>query len=442
MASGPFRFLHAADFRLEQPLCGVPETPDHLRTLFVEAPYDAASRVFDAAVGHGVDFVVLAGNLLDVVQAGPRGAIFLIEQFRRLAERKIQVYWAGGETDSPQRWPTALRLPENVHIFDCDRVEEIVHERYGKPLVRLLGASRAAGRRIDAARYACQKSDLFTIAVAPAAVQAEPLKSLPVDYWALGGRGTQATLLSPRPVAHDPGSPQGRTPHEAGPHGCTLVQVDGAERAHTTPLAAAVVVWHSAQVQLRHETTQVQLHAELRAQMQTLVERAAGTTLLVSWSIAGDGPLLSPLRHGTLATELLEGLRAEFGYHAPIAWSVGVHVEPGRAWPEGLLEQETLLGDFLRAMEQHRAEPQRELNLARYLSESTPPHARSKALQCLGDNEGLKFDSHDSSSPGSCHTEHADWTALARLDPPRRERVLHAAARLGYDLLSGEGISR
>ena len=56
----PFRFIHASDFHLERPPRGLTEVPDHLRAPFVDAPYRAAERVFDAAIKERVDFVVLA----------------------------------------------------------------------------------------------------------------------------------------------------------------------------------------------------------------------------------------------------------------------------------------------------------------------------------------------------------------------------------------------
>src|SRR5688500_16143497 len=105
MSAGPFRFLHAAGFHLEQPLYGVGELPDHLRELFLEAPYLAAERVFESAVAQAVDFVVLVGDLLDPDLTGPRGPIFLLEQFARLHERGIAVYWAGRLADEADVWP-------------------------------------------------------------------------------------------------------------------------------------------------------------------------------------------------------------------------------------------------------------------------------------------------------------------------------------------------
>ena len=68
-----FRFLHASDFHLDQPLGGVIDVPEHLRDPFIDAPYQAASRVFDAAISERVDFVVVAGDILHPPTATPRG---------------------------------------------------------------------------------------------------------------------------------------------------------------------------------------------------------------------------------------------------------------------------------------------------------------------------------------------------------------------------------
>src|SRR5437899_1869392 len=113
MSHRAFRFLHASDFRLDAVPRGLTEVPDHLRDAFLDAPYSAARRVFDAALAERVAFVVLAGNILQPDLAGPRGTAFLLEQFGRLAEAETDVYWAGGESDRPEAWPAAFPLPGN-----------------------------------------------------------------------------------------------------------------------------------------------------------------------------------------------------------------------------------------------------------------------------------------------------------------------------------------
>src|SRR5262245_15288823 len=115
MSFEPVRFLHASDLHLEQPPYGLADIPEHLRSRLIEAPYSAATRLFDAAVAEKVDFVILAGDVLDLHAAGARGLLFLADQFTRLAERNIDIYWAPGEVDLPERWPAAtVPLPANV----------------------------------------------------------------------------------------------------------------------------------------------------------------------------------------------------------------------------------------------------------------------------------------------------------------------------------------
>ncbi len=113
MAKESFRFIHASDFHLERPMQDVLDLPDHLRRILVDAPWKAAAAVFEHAIVDNVDFVVLSGDLLNPVSAGAQGVAFLLEKFEELAAKEIEVYWAGGAADDPDRWPEAVALPSN-----------------------------------------------------------------------------------------------------------------------------------------------------------------------------------------------------------------------------------------------------------------------------------------------------------------------------------------
>jgi DNA repair exonuclease SbcCD nuclease subunit len=406
MSHSPFRFLHASDLHLERPLAGVTEAPDHLRSLFLEAPYQAAQRVFDAALQEQVDFVIFAGDVLDPALCGPRGAIFLSEQLRRLQERGSAVYWSGGRVDSPSRWPAELPLPENVRVFPQDCVEHVVHHRDGLPLCNLLGTSSARGA-IAADAFRASPGSRLNIAVACGQADASQLKQVPVAYWALGGRHRSWTHTSPQQVAHYPGTPQGRRPSESGAHGCTLVEVDAAGQIHARPLPCDVARWHTLEVRVDEHTRRDQLEDLLRERLgeQRLAEGPC--ELLVSWSIVGSGPLWSALRRGDLAAELVHVLRREFGHSSPAAWSVGLTAHPPAGDVDIAAEQETLLGDFLRLVGQHQARPEEALDLSAYL-ERSPQDVP----------EGV-------------------W----RLDDPAtRTAVLREAAALGIELLEGGAV--
>ena len=141
--------------------------------------------------------------------------------------------------------------------------------------------------------------------------------------------------------------------------------------------------------------------------MHTLLEAMPTTALLISWTIAGRGPLLASLRRGRLAAELLDRLRSDYGYRSPAAWSVSLEVELSETLPPEWYEQETIRGDFLRAIRQLQMNPEEPLALEQYLAEAHRAGTLAAAV------------------------------ALGRQGRPAT-RVLREAAALGVDLLSGE----
>src|SRR3954471_18754749 len=124
MSGQHFRFLHAGGFTLDEPLSGLSDVPEPLIEPFIDAPFSAAQRVFDAAIEERVDFLALGGDLLELAHPSPRAIAFLLDNFERLDAHGIAVYWACGRLDPPQDWPTAARLPARVKQFSPTAPEE------------------------------------------------------------------------------------------------------------------------------------------------------------------------------------------------------------------------------------------------------------------------------------------------------------------------------
>ncbi len=406
MPNGPFRFLHASDLHLELPPHGVSEVPEHLTELFLEAPYAAAEQVFETAVAEAVEFMILSGDLLNPQFTGPRGPLFLAEQFSRLADHKIPVYWAGGAVDPPEVWPTAIRLPDNVFRFPVGRVESFAVEREGSVLASVLGVSRDRRQTIRASEFSPIAGDGITVGVIHGAADPEALRQRGLHYWALGGRHDRSTPLSGPTIVHWPGTPQGRRPSESGMHGCTVVHVDEQGRLRTSLVTTDVLRWISERLVVDDATSHDALETQLRERMHTLVETNPNADLVISWTIAGTGPLLGRLRRGPFAAELLDWLRREYGHGSPVAWSLSVDAEPSLALPPEWFEQETIRGDFLRAIRQYEKSADQALDWTAYLPDGV-------LAEVLG--------------PG-----------IAASDKQARRKVLHEAALLGVDLLTGE----
>ena len=156
MSDQPFRFLHSADFRLDQPLYGLTEIPDHLHSALIDGAYRSAERVFDTAISEKVAFVCLTGNLLNLALPTARSISFLRDQFERLGERGIAVYWSGSHQDTAHHWPALITLPDSIHRFGPSAVETTTHEEPTGFLVDVLGQSGT--REVSVAEFcACER---------------------------------------------------------------------------------------------------------------------------------------------------------------------------------------------------------------------------------------------------------------------------------------------
>ncbi|NLF06801.1 MAG: hypothetical protein GX594_02320 [Pirellulaceae bacterium] len=406
MSSRPFRFIHAGDFHLERPLMGVAEVPDHLREVFLEAPFFAAKCVFDAALAEDADFLVLTGGIFNASEMGPRGPIFLGEQFVRLAERGIDVFWAGSMIDPPESWPAAVKLPQNVRFFPRGRAEGVLVQRDAVPLARVAGISCEANRQWRPDDFVPDPAGLFTVAVAHGEVEPDALRTRGINYWALGGRHDRSMPPSGDALVHYCGTTQGRCPEETGVHGCTLVQVDSQGQARTSLIPTDSVRWIGERITLDQSTSLDELEGRLRERMQVLRETMPAVVLLISWKIAGQGPLLDRLRRGKSANDLLERLRGDFGLGKPAAWSTALDVEPPDTLPPEWYEQETIRGDFLRAVRMFQMNGAEPLRLEEYLA--------------------------------PCDRDGQLAAAVTFPSEAARRKVLCEAAALGADLLTGE----
>ena len=397
-----FRFVHAGDFHLERPPGGLAEVPDHLRAALADAAYRAAERVFDAAIKHRVDFLLLAGDIVEPQVAGPRAIVFLNEQFAKLAEAGIRVYWAGSAADDFERWAELWPLPNDVHRFAVERFERVVHHRAGEPLVQILGTSeRHHGRRVHGAEFVAD-SELFSVAVTHGVADSDGLARRTIPYWALGGEHTRRTLLGGTVTAHYCGMPQGRSPDETGPHGCTLVQVDEARRIRTTFLPTDAVRYCEERVAIDASAPRESLPAALDERVVELLIDPFGPELLIQWKLACGPTLARELRSGG-SGELLAKLRAEHGAKHPAAWSVEIDAGSAEVAPERR-DEDTLLGEFLRSAKHCLEHPEERINLEHFLAER--------------------------------HLAGSLAPLAALSDPDLRRRVLTDAAALGVELLS------
>ncbi len=316
----------------------------------INAPYLAAQRVFDAAVAENVAFVVLTGNLLDLGSPEPRALQFLTERFAQLEKHGIAAYWAGAAIDDPRLWPQGLELPESVIRFSGGQVDEISHFVGDEAVATLLGRSRRSAKEIRAKDFAEEADDQLTIAAVAGRADPAKLAERSVDYWALGGESQRETLLSEPRAAHYPGTPQGRNPRHAGPHGCTLVECgfDGVQRLRF--IACDAVRWHTERVILEPSMTTSQLEQSCAERVQQLRSQSPGQTMLVTWTLTGTAATTQLHDLNRTRDRLEDWLRQQFGSQAEPCWTVSVDVDQKTHLPESWYDEDSLLGDYLRVI--------------------------------------------------------------------------------------------
>ena len=124
-----------------------------------------------------------------------------------------------------------------MHVFPRGHVERVRHEIEGTAVCEIVGRSHDDQGNGTPAEFEPSDKDLVSIAVVHADWSGHDLRDLGIDYWALGGNSARSTPLQiTHDVAHYPGSPQGRTLHQTGPHGCTLVSVSDVGEFTLSPI--------------------------------------------------------------------------------------------------------------------------------------------------------------------------------------------------------------
>ncbi|TWU26092.1 metallophosphoesterase family protein [Bythopirellula polymerisocia] len=407
MSHPPLRFVHASDFHLESPLGGVSEVPPERRDLFLEAPFLAASQVFETVLAEGADALLLSGDLLDSELAGPRAVVFLRDHFQRLADHGIPVYWACGEVDAPDTWPACAKLPENVHIFPVGHVASYELLRDGKPVARIQGVSRTPGVAPDDSGFHCDALGLFTVGIAYGTAASPGAEGDRVDYMALGGQHHRQTVDQSPGIAHYCGTPQGRDPSEAGPRGCTVVLVDDAGQVKTNFVATDAVRWISEIVEITAGTDEDALMSQIEDRIAKLRTKHHGSELLITWEITGRGSVVNHIRSGGISDKMVDVLRRRYATQSPGAWTVGIECRAPLDVPQEWVDEETIMGDLLRDFRKLEADSDISLKLEEFL----PAEYRDGSL--------------------------AD---VAVVEPEDRAELLWAASKLGVDLMDGEEV--
>jgi DNA repair exonuclease SbcCD nuclease subunit len=414
MSHESFEFLQIADLRLDQPCGGMTEVPESLRDLLLDAPYLAAEKAFDLAIENGVDFVLLSGHTADLRTSGPRAALFLEQQFERLSQKQIPIYWAAGPQDPV--WDDALDVqwPRNVRLFPRTHAETILLERHGVAIVRFIGRSgeASAWHMND---HVVTESHIYTIGLGLIPPEQVDGKRWDVDFWAMHGEHKPSDNdKSLTPVANvyfqNSGSTQGRSFDEPGTHGCTLVTVADDRKVRMRTCATDVLRYFDEVVTCNARAERKVLEGHLHRRAESLREQHPTSTMVARFTLGSDTDQLPPAIWDQWLPEMTAQLRRDFGGGNHPLWAVEIDVLP-QVIPIGLLEQESIIGDYLRALHEQEAITSDKRFVAETFGIAGPMASQL--------------------------SEYMNWN-----DPQARKRTMQEAAWLGIKLLNSEEVVR
>ena len=351
MSGLPFRFIHASDLHLEMPLAGTHDIPEHLREAVVDAPYVAATRLFSTAIEKQVDFVILAGDVTHLHHAGPRAACFLARQFEQLAAKNIVVYWVEGEVDRLTDWPTEIQLPDNVHYMESGRFNDILHQRHGQAMARIVHTDSSLQLENPYDGNVFDAEEACLIAVSHCAQAVERQTESDITYWAMGGEHNRQTVFLPKsdvPIVHYPGSPQGRCFDEEGSHGATLIEIDSERHCRLETISLDTIVWQREPIELDGELSPKDFTELLAVRTSELIEKFENCQLMIAWDVKKSKTTESYDQRGNFFETALVQLRRQFGHNHPGAWTFDIGWSSTPQLPSGWYEEDSLRGEFLR----------------------------------------------------------------------------------------------
>ncbi len=397
------KFIHASDLHLDQPFEGISSIPAHIKTTLANAPYEAAEKLFETAIVENVDFVLLAGDVACLERGGPRVAAFLLNQFERLADKGITVYWCSGSVDQPDRWPTSIELPDNVVTFTSAVVDRIAHNRNGRQIATILGCGHDGKKRV-LGEFRVDETDPFPIAFCHGKLDTNNFSMHQIRYWALGGNHQRSVIEKQDSIGIYPGTTQCRNIRETGSHSCTLCRVDtqGQLKIHTIDIDR--VRWLNQTVAVAENVRIEELQNVLADRALKIASESPDQLVLVNWLTTTTGDFNPQIRLDSFREEVLQWLRDEFGKDGEQGiWSVDFRVKEPKNLPGSWYEEDTILGDYLRSV-------------ARFNGDETIP---------LGLHDYIPASVQDDSLVG-----------IARVGKDQREIILRDAAMIGVEYLN------
>ncbi|MCA9078615.1 MAG: hypothetical protein KDA93_26550 [Planctomycetaceae bacterium] len=366
MSLRPFRFIHATNLRLDQPLWGIGSVNSEARRIAEDATLTAFQHIVDACIDHNVACLLLTGNSFDAAHAY-RARVTLEDACERLAKHDIEVFIVPGATDPSHAWLKGLHLPPNVTTFVSRHSEPVAVIRDGEVLATVepfedrhssaqRGSQSSALRigLIGAGQHETVQEKLA--AVATSNDDKQLLEDFPVagtfGYLALGNGSEHMTVDLPRGIAHDPGCPQPLDGRHTTSMGCSLIDVDRAGQMIVKMLPTAVVRREEIELKIKEDTSWDGLVEDMQAALLDRDPLPTEKLWLVHWVLDGEGSLADSLRESAAQRELTELVEQELADDRGIIRVHEVDLRANWSYTTNLEITGTVFEEFTNAIDQ------------------------------------------------------------------------------------------
>jgi DNA repair exonuclease SbcCD nuclease subunit len=338
-----FSFVHAADLHLDTPFKGIGSTAPHVAAQLREASLAAFDALVDLCLHRHVAFLVIAGDIYDGPERGLRAQLRFRDGLARLSSAGIPSFVVHGNHDPVETGWSALSgaWPEHVTVFGTGTVQAVAVEVDGVPIATVQGISFAQRSECEnlALRFAREAGPGLQVGVLHCNVRGaasgyddyspctlEDLRSIGLDYWALGHVHTRMVLSGRRGSdeawAVYPGNLQARSPKpsERGPKGAVVVRVSAGRVQDVELVGCDVVRFDLVELDVGEIDDLAELRARLVSAARDRLAGADGRALVLRGHLVGRAELHFDLRRPGAREDLLSALREDFESDQPFCW--------------------------------------------------------------------------------------------------------------------------
>jgi len=340
------RFLHSADLHLDLPIQEIVDAPRSVVERISAMSSRLLQRLMEVAVSEEVQFVLLAGDVMDWRLAGPAICEEWITFCETLAEQGIPIIWAASAAERAGPMPASL-LPQGVVWFSGERPRAMDRTLANGTRVVFVDWPEAAAFPDSEACISPGRDADFVIAVRHQSGGVGLPGLVPLDYWALGGRHKRVTDTGGMVTLHDPGAPIARRPNEDETSSVTVVTLRQGGACDLQFKNTGLLRWESVPLLLTDACSEAEFLSHAVQEWESRRQAGSGEHLL-RFEVCGDPVRMIAWRRAGVFDRVLSELRAGCERENCGPWPLGIDLDPWEEWPAEWLNEDSFRGELLR----------------------------------------------------------------------------------------------